>query len=137
MLTYNTIVPALKELFPEVTQEKDYIVENESLPYAFAADLVDYLRESFKSGKIAVDDPRVQRLFSILTEIESLPPEENRELVSAGFFESMLYEEPSDSYFIEAAKRYFDADMYRLFRITQTHYIGDPKDFVDPLHDGT
>lgn len=131
MLTYEQLVPTLKGLFPDVVNAKDYIAANENVPYAFVADLLDHLRDEFVAGNINIDDPRVARMFAIITELERLPKEENKEIVPAGFFETMLLGHDSDRYFIEAAKKYLDQNMWRLFRIVQTQYIGDPKDFID------
>ncbi|MBI4088197.1 hypothetical protein HY418_02315 [Candidatus Kaiserbacteria bacterium] len=131
MNTYENLVPTLKEIFPEFTGIDGYIAENESLPYAFVADLLDHLRDEFKEGKIVSDDPKMEKMFSLITELESLPRAENKEIVPAGFFESMLYGEPSDKFFIDAAKKYLNDDMWHLFRIVQTQHVGDAKDFID------
>jgi hypothetical protein len=136
MISYQTLVPALKEIFPEAAMTEDYIVENESVPYAFVSDLVDYLRDEYQKGAINADDPRIAKMFAIITELENLPGQESREIVPAGFFESMLYGEPSDTLFVEAAKKYLNKSMWRLFRIVQTKHLGEEKEFVDPDEKG-
>src|SRR3989344_2828194 len=131
MITYENLVATLKALFPEITSTEGYIPENESLPYAFVADLLDHLRKESSRGKIAINDPRIERLFLIITELGKLPKEQEKEIVASGFFESMLFGEPTDRFFIDAAKMYLNDEMWRLFRIVQTQHIGDPAKFVD------
>jgi hypothetical protein len=83
MLSYQNLVPTLKEIFPEVTMTEDYVVENEAVPYAFVSDLMDYLRDEYEKGAINADDPRMAKMFVIITELEKLPRQEDREIVPA------------------------------------------------------
>src|SRR6266536_1941441 len=95
----------LKALFPDFVKSKHYLDLNNSLPYAVVGDLLAYVRDQFTSNQLSVDDSKVRSMFTLINELHETLSGQEAEIVPAGFFESMLWGEDSDKYFIEAAKK--------------------------------